>query len=74
MTLCSQHNPMFAARNDAEVVQMARDAQKERNDLLAALDAAGWDRESEQKIDAIDAKLHRLDEELCARDLPWPRE
>jgi len=70
MTLASQRDPQFAALEDAEVTLAAIAAEAVRKELLVQMDAGA---DVDQALLAVDAKIARLDDELCARDMDYPR-
>lgn len=63
-------NPQFADLTDSELSAAYLSAENERRQLIAQHDS-GVDIDA--ALDAIDARLFYLDDELCARDLPLPR-
>ena len=68
--LKSIHNPQFADLTDSELNAVYLNAENERRQLIAQHDSGA---DIDAALDAIDAQLFYLDDELCARDLPLPR-
>lgn len=68
--LKSIHNPQFADLTDSELNAVYLSAENERRQLIAQHDSGA---DIDAALDALDARLFYLDDELCARDLPLPR-
>lgn len=76
MTLQSTRNPRFANLTDAQAIEHARAADrlvaKQRKHMD---DSNQWgDSDAEKFLAMFEANVHALDEELCARDLDWPKD
>lgn len=70
MTLASQRSPELADLTDPQLTQVTIDTETVRKALLARLDAG---EDVDQAIAACDALILSLDDELCARNLDYPR-
>lgn len=69
--LKSTHNPQFADLSDEQLSAAYLNAENERRQLMARYDSG--EEIEDAAIDAIDAQLFQIDDELCARNLPLPR-
>jgi len=76
MSLQSVRNPRFANLTDAQAIEHARAAQRLVKDQRAHMDKCDlWEDEVALKfLEMFEARVHALDEELCARDLDWPKD
>lgn len=70
MTLRSIHNPEFAHFDDVQLGAAFLAAESQRKTLIATADAGA---DVGAALDEIDSLIFRLDDELCARNLPLPR-
>jgi hypothetical protein len=70
--LKSVHNPKFAELTDAQLSAAYLAAEGERRQLIALYDS-GADID-DSALEALSSQLFYIDDELCARDLPLPRE
>lgn len=68
--LKSIHNPRFADLTDEQLSAAYLSAENERRQMMAQHDSCA---DVDAALDAIDAVLFQIDDELCARDLPLPR-
>lgn len=68
--LKSTHNPQFADLTDSQLSAAYLSAENERRALIAQHDNGA---DVDAALDALDAQLFQIDDELCARDLPLPR-
>jgi hypothetical protein len=68
--MASIHNPQFAELNDSQLADAYLTAEIERRHLIAQNDTGA---DVDAQLDAIDAQLFLIDDELCARGLPLPR-
>ena len=69
--LKSIHNPRFADLTDEQLSAAYLSAENARRALMARYDDGA--EIDDAALDAIDAQLFQIDDELCARDLPLPR-
>jgi hypothetical protein len=69
MTLRSTYSPEFAQFDDATLAQHYISAHGQRKALIAR---AGDGENLDAELDAIDALMFRIDDELCARNLDLP--
>lgn len=68
--LKSIHNPRFADLTDEQLSATYLSAENNRRQLMAQHDTGA---DVDAALDAVDAALFQIDDELCARDLPLPR-
>lgn len=78
MSLVSVRNPNFADVSDHGLIQLAQDINSRRKEIYRKLDAiedilSPSIIEFESQIDDIDSESFRIDDELCARGLDWPK-
>ena len=68
--MASIHNPQFAEFSDSQLNSAYLSAEIQRKHLIAQGDGGA---DIDAQLDAIDARLFLIDDELCARGLPLPR-
>lgn len=68
--MASIHNPQFAELSDSQLNDAYLSAEVQRKHLMAQNDDGA---DIDAQLDAIDARLFLIDDELCARGLPLPR-
>ena len=68
--IASIHNPQFAEFSDSQLNSAYLSAEIQRKHLLVQGDGGA---DIDAQLDAIDARLFLIDDELCARGLPLPR-
>lgn len=68
--LKSIHNPKFSDLSDSQLNGAYLAAESERKHLMTQNDNGA---NVDAQLDAIDARLFLIDDELCARGLPIPR-
>lgn len=75
MSLQSARNPRFANLTDADAIAHARAADRiVANQRKHMDDSKQWgDPDAEKFLTMFQARVHALDEELCARGLDWPK-
>lgn len=75
MSLQSVRNPRFAGLTDAQAIEHARAAESLVKKQRAHMDNSHlWsDPDALKFLEMFEARVHQLDEELCARDLDWPK-